>query len=66
MSIVATSTQHGFVWFVNSLSIADILATKSSIQNRFGKNHQNENGPYGMPFDILENYVKSRAGYRSW
>lgn len=61
--VLATSTRHGFVQFVNSLPVAEILATEGSIQNYFRKNHPNENAPYGISPDIMENYIKSCAGY---
>lgn len=61
--VLATSTRHGFVQFVNSLPVAEILATEGSIQNYFRKNHPNENAPYGIAPDIMENYIKSCAGY---
>lgn len=61
--VLATSTRHGFVQFVNSLPVAEILATEGSIQNYFRKNHSNENAPYGISPDIMENYIKSCAGY---
>lgn len=61
--VLATSTRHGFVQFVNSVPVAEILATEGSIQNYFRKNHPNENAPYGISTDIMENYIKSCAGY---
>ncbi|XP_001943231.1 phosphatidylinositol 3-kinase catalytic subunit type 3 [Acyrthosiphon pisum] len=61
--VLATSTRHGFVQFVNSLPVAEILATEGSIQNYFRKTHPNENAPFGISSDIMENYIKSCAGY---
>ncbi|XP_050435673.1 phosphatidylinositol 3-kinase catalytic subunit type 3 [Adelges cooleyi] len=61
--VLATSARHGFVQFVNSLPVAEILATEGSIQNYFRKNHPNENAPFGISVDIMENYIKSCAGY---
>lgn len=61
--VLATSTRHGFVQFVDSLPVAEILATEGSIQNYFRKNHPNENAPFGISADIMENYIKSCAGY---
>ncbi|XP_075218357.1 phosphatidylinositol 3-kinase 59F [Lycorma delicatula] len=61
--VLATSTKHGFVQFVESLPVAEVLATEGSIQNFFRKHHPNETGPYGISPEIMDTYVRSCAGY---
>lgn len=61
--VLATSAKHGFAQFIESKSVAQVLADESSIQNYFRKLKPNESKPYGIEQDIMENYVKSCAGY---
>ncbi|XKL66682.1 hypothetical protein PGB90_010102 [Kerria lacca] len=61
--VLAISIKHGFVQFIESVPVAEVLATEGSIQNFFKKHHPSENGPYGISFDIMDTYVKSCAGY---
>ncbi|XP_065221204.1 phosphatidylinositol 3-kinase catalytic subunit type 3-like isoform X2 [Planococcus citri] len=61
--VLAVSIKHGFVQFVKSVPVAEVLKTEGSIQNFFRKHHPNENGPYGISADIMDTYVKSCAGY---
>ena len=61
--VLATSSKHGFVQFVESSAIAEILNKEGSIQNFFRKHNPCENGPYGIQSDVMDNYVKSCAGY---
>lgn len=61
--VLAVSTKHGFVEFVESVPVAEVLETEGTIQNFFRKHHPNENGPYGISFDIMDTYIKSCAGY---
>lgn len=61
--VLAVSIKHGFVQFVESVPVAEVLATEGTIQNFFRKHHPNENGPYGISADIMDTYVKSCAGY---
>nr|XP_023013306.1 phosphatidylinositol 3-kinase catalytic subunit type 3 isoform X1 [Leptinotarsa decemlineata] len=61
--VLATSTKHGFVQFIESVTIAEAVATEGSIQNYFRKNHPQENSPYGIAPDIMDTYVRSCAGY---
>lgn len=61
--VLAISTKHGFVEFVESVPVAEILETEGTIQNFFRKHHPNENGPYGISFDIMDTFIKSCAGY---
>ncbi|CAG9772619.1 unnamed protein product [Ceutorhynchus assimilis] len=61
--VLATSTKHGFVQFIESTTVAEILGTEGSIQNYFKKHHPQENVPYGIQPDIMDAYVRSCAGY---
>lgn len=61
--VLATSTKHGFVQFIDSVTVAEALATEGSIHNYFRKYHPQENGPYGIAPDIMDTYVRSCAGY---
>jgi len=61
--VLATSSKHGFVQFVNAAGIADILSAEGSILNFFRKYNPCESGPYGVTADCMDTYVKSCAGY---
>ncbi|XP_066993314.2 phosphatidylinositol 3-kinase catalytic subunit type 3 isoform X2 [Anabrus simplex] len=61
--VLATSTRHGFVQFIESTPVAEVLATEGSIQNFFRKHHPSETGPYGIASEVMDTYVKSCAGY---
>jgi len=61
--VLATSSKHGFVQFINGTNVAQILREDKSIQNFFVKHNPCENGPYGISPDVMSNYVKSCAGY---
>lgn len=61
--VLATGTKHGFVQYIESTGVADVLATDGSIQNFFRKHAPSENGPYGISAEVMDTYVKSCAGY---
>ncbi|XP_073996112.1 phosphatidylinositol 3-kinase 59F [Rhodnius prolixus] len=61
--VLATSTKHGFLQYIDSLPVAEVLATEGTIQNFFRKHHPCETGPYGIAPDIMDTYVRSCAGY---
>lgn len=61
--VLATGTKHGFVQYINSLTIAEVLATEGNIQSFLRKRHPSETGPYGIAPDIMDTYVRSCAGY---
>nr|XP_006823983.1 PREDICTED: phosphatidylinositol 3-kinase catalytic subunit type 3-like [Saccoglossus kowalevskii] len=60
---IATSSRHGFVQFVESTAVADVLSTEGSIQNFFRKHSPSDSGPYGINTDVMDTYIKSCAGY---
>lgn len=61
--VLATSSKHGFLQFVDSVTVAEALAAEGSIQNFFKKYHPQENGPFGIAPEIMDTYVRSCAGY---
>ncbi|XP_016048900.1 phosphatidylinositol 3-kinase catalytic subunit type 3 isoform X1 [Erinaceus europaeus] len=61
--VLATSTKHGFMQFIQSVPVAEVLDTEGSIQNFFRKYAPSENGPYGISAEVMDTYVKSCAGY---
>jgi phosphatidylinositol 3-kinase len=62
-SVLATSSKHGFVQFVESVPIADILTAEGTIQNYFRKCNPCDTGPYKIQAEVMDTYVKSCAGY---
>ncbi|XP_011311531.1 phosphatidylinositol 3-kinase catalytic subunit type 3 [Fopius arisanus] len=61
--VLATSTKHGFVQFIESTTVAEVLASEGSILNFFRKHHPSETGPYGVAPEVMDTYVRSCAGY---
>ncbi|KAK7481316.1 hypothetical protein BaRGS_00027396 [Batillaria attramentaria] len=61
--VLATSSKHGFVQFIDSVAIADVLQKDGSILNFFKKHAPCESEPLGVYPEIIDNYVKSCAGY---
>lgn len=58
--VLATSSKHGFVQFVDSLSVAEILRNyESSIQKYFRLHAPCEGAPYGISPEVMDTYVKS-------
>lgn len=61
--VLAMSTKHGLVQFIDSIPVAEVLTNEGTIQNFFRKNHPSETGPYGISPEIMDTYVRSCAGY---
>ncbi|XP_025833575.1 phosphatidylinositol 3-kinase catalytic subunit type 3 [Agrilus planipennis] len=61
--VLATSAKHGFLQYIDSVTVAEALAKEGSIHNFFRKYHPQENGPYGIAPEIMDTYVRSCAGY---
>ncbi|KAL4681117.1 hypothetical protein H8957_006986 [Semnopithecus entellus] len=61
--VLATSTKHGFMQFIQSVPVAEVLDTEGSIQELFRKYAPSENGPNGISAEVMDTYVKSCAGY---
>lgn len=62
-SVLATSSKHGFVQFVESTAIADIITNDGTILNFFRKHNPCETGPFKIQQEVLDTYIKSCAGY---
>ncbi|XP_032668261.1 phosphatidylinositol 3-kinase catalytic subunit type 3 isoform X2 [Odontomachus brunneus] len=61
--VLATSTRHGFLQFIESTTVAEVLASEGSILSFFRKHHPSETGPYGVVPEVMDTYVRSCAGY---
>nr|XP_022907731.1 phosphatidylinositol 3-kinase catalytic subunit type 3 isoform X2 [Onthophagus taurus] len=61
--VLAISTKNGFVQFIDSYTIAEIVSTDHTILNFFKKHHPQENSPNGVAPEIMDNYIRSCAGY---
>lgn len=61
--VLATSSKHGFLQFVESVTVAEALATEGSIQNFFRKHNPCEGAPYGIKPETMDTYIRSCAGY---
>ncbi|XP_022252339.1 phosphatidylinositol 3-kinase catalytic subunit type 3-like [Limulus polyphemus] len=61
--VLATSSKHGFVQYIESTPVAEVLASEGSIQNYFRKHAPSELGPYNISTEVMDTYVKSCAGY---
>ncbi|XP_066252460.1 phosphatidylinositol 3-kinase catalytic subunit type 3 isoform X2 [Euwallacea similis] len=61
--VLATGIKSGFVQYIESLPVAEVLATEGSIQNYFKKHHPQPSAPYGIQPEIMDAYVRSCAGY---
>lgn len=62
--VLATNSKHGFMQFIDSYTVAEVLAThQQSIQNFFRKHHKCENAPYMISPVVMDTYIRSCAGY---
>lgn len=61
--VLATSTRHGFLQFIESVTVAEVLASEGSILSFFRKHHPSDTGPYGVVPEVMDTYVRSCAGY---
>ncbi|XP_045501479.1 phosphatidylinositol 3-kinase catalytic subunit type 3 [Colias croceus] len=61
--VLATSSKHGFLQFVESVTVAEALASEGSIQNFFRKHSACDTAPYGIRPDTMDTYLRSCAGY---
>ncbi|CAD5207974.1 unnamed protein product [Bursaphelenchus xylophilus] len=58
-AVLATSVSDGFVQFVKATPIADL----KNIQDTLRQYRPSATGPYGIEAAVMENYVRSCAGY---
>lgn len=61
--VLATSTRHGFVQYIDSMSLAEIRATEGSIQNFLRRYAPSPDAPFGILPEVMDTYVRSCAGY---
>lgn len=61
--VLATHTKHGFMQFIDSVTVADVLHHDGSIHNFFRKHHPCTTAVYGILPEIMDNYIRSCAGY---
>ncbi|EDW85844.1 uncharacterized protein Dwil_GK23281 [Drosophila willistoni] len=61
--VLATSSKHGFLQYIDSCTVADVLAREGNIHNFFRRHHPCDNGPYGISAEVMDTYIKSCAGY---
>uniref|UniRef100_A0A182UDV9 Phosphatidylinositol 3-kinase catalytic subunit type 3 n=1 Tax=Anopheles melas TaxID=34690 RepID=A0A182UDV9_9DIPT len=61
--VLATSSKHGFMQYIDSVTVAEVLNTEGSIHNYFRKFNPCETGPFGIMPEIMDTYIKSCAGY---
>ncbi|KFM73350.1 Phosphatidylinositol 3-kinase catalytic subunit type 3, partial [Stegodyphus mimosarum] len=62
-SVLACSSKHGFVQYIESVSVNSILDEHKDLQSYLRAHAPSENGPYGISHEVMDNYVKSCAGY---
>ena len=53
----------GFLQYIESTPVAEVLATEGSIQNFFRKHHPSETGPFGIAPEVMDTYVSSCGEY---
>ncbi|XP_064072998.1 phosphatidylinositol 3-kinase catalytic subunit type 3 isoform X2 [Vanessa tameamea] len=61
--VLATSSRHGFLQFVESVTVAEALAAEGSIQNFLRKHAGCPSAPYGIKPETMDTYIRSCAGY---
>lgn len=61
--VLATSTKHGFMQYIESITVAEALASEGSILNFFKKFNPCETSSNGIQPDVMDTYIKSCAGY---
>ncbi|XP_055931311.1 phosphatidylinositol 3-kinase catalytic subunit type 3-like [Argiope bruennichi] len=61
--VLACSSKHGFVQYIESSAINTIIDEYKDIQSYLRAQAPSENGAFGIAAEVMENYVKSLAGY---
>ncbi|KAF2887717.1 hypothetical protein ILUMI_18456 [Ignelater luminosus] len=64
--VLATSCKHGFVQYIDSVTVAEAVTTNNSsngILNFLRQHNPQENGPFGIAPEVIDTYVRSCAGY---
>lgn len=61
--VLATSSKHGFLQYIDSCTVAEVLAREGNILNFFRRHHPCESALYGIAPEVMDTYIKSCAGY---
>jgi len=62
--VLPTSPNAGLIEFVPaSLPLSQVLRENSSVHRFLTRHHPDPKGPYGLDPDVLNNYIRSCAGY---
>lgn len=64
--VLATSTKHGFVQYIDSISVAEVISTEKTIQNYFRKYAPVADAPFGILPEVMDNYVKSCGKFKNF
>ena len=57
--VLATSSKHGFVQFIESTPVAEVIDKDGSIIAFLRKHGPAENGPLGVAPEVMDNYIRS-------
>ena len=57
--VLATSSKHGLVQYMESISVAEVLNAEGSIQNYFRRIAPSNSTPNGISSEVMDAYVKS-------
>ncbi|CAI5463926.1 unnamed protein product [Closterium sp. Yama58-4] len=61
--VLATAADQGFVEFVSSMPLAQVLAEYRSIERYLHQFHPDAESPYGITPTCLDTFIRSCAGY---
>lgn len=61
--VLATSSKHGFMQYIESTTVAEVLQVDGTILNFLRKHNPSDCATYGISSEVIENYIKSIAGY---
>jgi phosphatidylinositol 3-kinase len=61
--VLATSTKHGFMQYIDSITVREVLESEGSILNFFKKHNPCETSSNGIQPEVVDTYIKSVAGY---
>ncbi|VDO46403.1 unnamed protein product [Brugia timori] len=62
-SVLATSTSEGFVQFIKAIPLREVISNWGTVQECLRSFRPSPNGPFGIETEVVENYVRSCAGY---
>uniref|UniRef100_A0A915PPY9 Phosphatidylinositol 3-kinase catalytic subunit type 3 n=1 Tax=Setaria digitata TaxID=48799 RepID=A0A915PPY9_9BILA len=62
-SVLATSTSEGFVQFIKAIPLREVISNWGTVQECLRSFRPFPNGPFGIETEVIENYVRSCAGY---